>query len=59
MAANPFHGVGLRALASRPAFLNRLLTAGFRIGHLGTYMVRGVWAPAAGAHIPASFPESI
>jgi GNAT superfamily N-acetyltransferase len=59
MAANPFHGVGLRALASRPAILNRLLAAGFRIGHLGTYMVRGAWTPPVGAHIPASFPESI
>lgn len=59
LAANPTFSAGLRFLASRPDLLNRLFADGFRVAHLGTFMVRGPWAAPTGATIPAAFPESL
>jgi GNAT superfamily N-acetyltransferase len=59
LAANPGATATMRFLASRPNLLNRLFETGFRIAHLGNYMVRGPWERPPGAQVPAAYPEAL
>jgi hypothetical protein len=52
-------GLIFRMPGCNSGLLHRLLSEGFRISSLGTFLVRGEWQPSGAAELLAVFPESL